>query len=253
MTARVVKIGGAALADATWLSSFAAAAAASGAPMVIVHGGGPDISALSDRLGIEVSWHEGRRVTSHATLDVAAMVLNGRINKRVVGALVNAGVDAIGISGVDGGLLRAEIVEDGALGRVGRIDTVRVSLLHALLDLGHSVVVSPISLGADGEPLNVNADDAAASVAAALGAEELVFLTDVPGVRNATGLCADLDVDQAACLVQDGTASGGMSVKLGAGMKALRSGVRAVRIGDARVLFDDAAGTVLHPVYVGAA
>jgi acetylglutamate kinase len=253
MNARVVKIGGAALADATWLSSFAAAAAASGTPMVIVHGGGPDISALSDRLGIEVSWHEGRRVTSAATLDVAAMVLNGRINKRVVGALVNAGVDAIGISGVDGGLLRAEVVEDGALGRVGRIETVRVSLLHSLLGLGHSVVVSPISLGADGEPLNVNADDAAAAVAAALGADELVFLTDVPGVRDASGLCADLDVDQAAGLVRDGTASGGMGVKLGAGMKALRSGVRAVRIGDARVLFDDAAGTVLHPVYVGAA
>jgi len=253
VTAKVVKIGGAALADAGWMTSFAAAAAAAGEPMVIVHGGGPDISALSERLGLETSWHEGRRITSTATLDVAAMVLNGRVNKSVVAALVNAGVDAIGISGVDGALLRAELAENGALGRVGRIAIVRTDMLRALLALGHTVVVSPISLGEDGAPLNVNADDAAAAVAAAMGAAELVFLTDVPGVRDESGVCADLDTERATELVRCGVASGGMGVKLGAGVKALRAGVQAVRIGDARVLFDEAAGTVLHPVYAGAA
>ena len=253
MSVKVVKIGGAELADPHWLCGFAQAAAAAGEPLVIVHGGGPDISAMSDRLGIAVSWHEGRRITTPATLDVAAMVLNGRVNRKVVSALLGAGVDALGISGVDGGLLRAEIVEHGALGRVGRVMDVRTSLLHSLVALGHTVVISPISLGNDGDALNVNADDAAAAVATALGASELVFLTDVPGVRDASGVCAGLDVDQAVGLVQSGVASGGMGVKLCAGVKALRAGVHAVRIGDARVLFDAAAGTVLHPVYVGAA
>lgn len=253
MNVRVVKIGGAALADAGWLESFAAAASSSASPLVIVHGGGPDISALSQQLGIETSWHEGRRVTSEATLDVAAMVLNGRVNKKVVGALVHAGVDAIGLSGIDGGLLRADIIENGALGRVGRVSAVRVELLRALLAQGYTVVVSPISLGADGGALNVNADDAAAAIAAALGAQELVFLTDVPGVRDVEGVRALLDAGQAVALVQSGVAHGGMGVKLNAGVRALDSGVAAVRIGDANVLFDTAAGTVLRPVSLGVA
>ncbi|HUF50459.1 MAG TPA: acetylglutamate kinase [Longimicrobiales bacterium] len=253
MNVRVVKIGGAALADAGWLASFAAAAAASKGALVIVHGGGPDISSLSDRLGIAVSWHEGRRVTCAQTLDVAAMVLSGRVNKKVVGALVHAGVDAIGLSGIDGGLLRADIMEDGALGRVGRVSVVRVALLHALLAQGHTVVISPISLGADGEALNVNADDAAAAIATALAATELLFLTDVPGVRDGAGVRALLDAGEAVALVQTGVAHGGMGVKLNAGVKALDSGVAAVRIGDASVLFDAAAGTVLRPVSLGAA
>jgi acetylglutamate kinase len=245
---RVVKIGGAALADSSWLDAFASAAAASAVPTVIVHGGGPDITLLSDRLGVEVRWHEGRRVTDAAALDVAGMVLNGRVNKKIVGALVRAGVDAIGISGIDGGLLRADVAQGGALGRVGRIASVRTALLHALLAAGHTVVLSPMSLGPDGEPLNVNADDAAAAVASSLAATELVFLTDVPGVRDAEGVRAFLDAGEASVLVQSGVASGGMGVKLSAGVQALGSGVPAVRIGDTSVLFDGAAGTVLRPL-----
>lgn len=253
MTVKVVKIGGAALVDAAWLTTFAEAAAAARAPLVIVHGGGPDISALSDRLGIEVRWHEGRRVTPPEALDVATMVLAGRVNKRVVGALLAAGVDAIGLSGIDGGLLRAEIVENGDLGRVGRVASVRTALIRGLLQLGHVIVVSPISLGADGGALNVNADDAAAAIAAALGATELVFLTDVPGVRDGAGMRDALGIDEAALLVESGVASGGMSVKLNAALAALGCGVPAVRIGDARVLFDSSAGTVLRPASLGAA
>lgn len=245
MTLKVVKIGGAALGDAAWLGSFAAAAASARTPLVIVHGGGPDITALSDRLGIEVRWHEGRRVTPPEALDVAAMVLSGRVNKKVVGALLSAGVDAIGLSGVDGGLLRADFAANGALGRVGSVPRVRISLLSGLLQLGHTIVVSPISLGPDGEPLNVNADEAAAAIAAALGATELLFLTDVPGVRDAVGLRRLLDADEAGSLIETGIATGGMSVKLGAAVNALDSGVAAVRIGDAQVLFDPSAGTVL--------
>lgn len=253
MMIRVVKIGGAALGDAGWLAAFAGAAAAARAPLVIVHGGGPDITTLSDRLGIEVQWQEGRRVTPPAALDVASMVLNGRVNKRIVAALVNAGVDALGLSGVDGGLLRADLLDGGLLGRVGRITSVRSELLRALHQAGHTLVVSPISLGADGAPLNVNADDAAAAIASALNAAELVFLTDVPGVRDEAGLRRWLAPDEAQGLVRTGIASGGMGVKLSAGVKALSCGVPAVRIGDARVLFDVGAGTLLSPMKVEAA
>jgi acetylglutamate kinase len=253
MTVRVVKIGGAALADSSWLASFGEAAAAADTALVIVHGGGPDITSLSDRLGIEVTWHEGRRVTPPDAMDAASMVLSGLVNKKVVGALLTAGVDAIGLSGVDGGLLRAEVVEGGALGRVGRITKVRTSLIESLIELGHVVVISPVSLGEDGGSLNVNADDAAAAVAAALNASELVFLTDVSGVRAGNDVVSELDVEAAENLVNSGAAYGGMRVKLNAGIKALDGGVAAVRIGDSRVLFDAAAGTQLRPVSLGAA
>jgi acetylglutamate kinase len=253
MTSRVVKIGGAALADGAWLTRFAAAVAEARTPLVIVHGGGPEISALSERLGIEVEWHDGRRVTSAAALEAAGMVLNGRVNKRVVTALVNAGVDALGIAGVDGALLRADLHADGTLGRVGRIVHVRADLLRNLIALGHTVVISPLSLGIDGEALNVNADDAAAAIAAALGATELVFVTDVPGVRDGTEIRPRLDVSEAADLVSSGVASGGMAVKMSAAVKALGHGVQAVRIGTEQVLFDDAAGTAMTAVTVGVA
>jgi acetylglutamate kinase len=253
MTSRVVKIGGSALADDAWLVRFAAAAAAARTPLVIVHGGGPEISALSERFGIEVEWHEGRRVTSPAALEIAGMVLNGRVNKKVVAALVNAGVDAVGIAGIDGALLRADLLASGALGRVGRIVHVRADLLRNLLALGHTVVISPMSLGVDGEPLNVNADDAAAAIAAALGATELVFLTDVAGVREGAGVRAQLDVAEAEYIVTAGIASGGMAVKVSAGVKALAHGVQAVRIGSEQVLFDDSAGTVLTAATAGVA
>lgn len=245
MKAKVVKIGGAALSDGAWLDAFASAASESRGPLVIVHGGGPDISALSDRLGVEVSWHGGRRVTPPEALDVASMVLNGRVNKRIVAALLAAGLDAIGISGVDGGLLRAVVAEDGALGRVGRVSAVRSALLRSLVAAGHTPVISPISLGTDGGMLNVNADDAAAAIATALDASELVFLTDVPGVRDTAGMRRWLDAGEAEGLVRSGVASGGMGVKLSAGVRALQCGVPAVRIGDASVLFDAGAGTVL--------
>lgn len=247
MTVKVVKIGGAALADAGWLERFASAASQSATPLVIVHGGGPDITSLSDRLGVEVRWHEGRRVTPPEALDVASMVLNGRVNKRIVAALLGAGVDALGLSGVDAGVLRAAILEDGALGRVGRVEAVRAELLAAFAAAGHTIVLSPISLGGDGGPLNVNADDAAAAVAVALGAAELVFLTDVPGVRDGMEVRPRLDAGEALSLVTSGVASGGMGVKLAAGVRALEAGVPAVRIGNVNTLFDAAAGTTLRP------
>ncbi|HSJ16147.1 MAG TPA: acetylglutamate kinase, partial [Longimicrobiales bacterium] len=242
----VVKVGGAALADAAWLERFAACAAHSSAPLLIVHGGGPEISALSQALGIPVEWHEGRRVTTPAVLDAAAMVLTGLINKRLVAALVCAGVDAIGLSGIDGGLVRAAIARDGTLGRVGRVSAVRAGLLQRLSADGSTIVLSPISLGEDGGALNVNADEVAAAVAIAVGASELVFLTDVAGVRGAGGVAAALGAREAAELVASGAASGGMAVKLAAACSALEAGVSAVRIGDLETLTSASAGTVLR-------
>jgi len=243
VSVRVVKIGGAALADGDWLGAFATHVARE-APCVIVHGGGPDISALSEKLGIEVSWSNGRRVTTPEALDVASMVLTGRINKRIVGALLDADVDAIGISGEDGALVRARMVEAGALGHVGAVEHVRAELIEWLLGRGMVPVLSPISRGEAGGALNVNADEVAGAVAAALGAPELLFVTDVEGVRDGTGVMrAELSAAAARELIDTRAAHGGMAVKLEAALRALAAGVSAVRIGRFEAMHDDNAGT----------
>ena len=248
MSVRVVKIGGAALADASWLEAFAASAASSAEPYVIVHGGGPEISALSAQLGIEVEWVQGRRMTPPAALDVASMVLNGRINKRIVSALLDAGIDALGLSGVDGALVQADVAEGGALGCVGKVTHVRAELLERLLNAGMVPVIAPISRGPAGSQLNVNADEVAAAIAVALNARELLFVTDVAGVRDAAGLtCASLSIVDAHAFLADGVAAGGMAVKLRAALDALASGVAQVRVGGVSSLADTLAGTVIVP------
>ena len=246
MSVRVVKVGGAALADGDWLGELATHIARE-APCVIVHGGGPDISALAEGLGIPVSWSEGRRVTTPAALDAASMVLTGRINKRIVRALLAAGVDGIGISGEDGRLVEATLKDDGALGRVGVVETVRAELLQWLVSRRLVPVVSPISLGADGDALNVNADEVAGAVAAALAAPELLFVTDVDGVRDGSGVRrSDLSAEEASALIDTRAAQGGMVVKLEAALRALRAGVPAVRIGRFDALHDVRAGTTIR-------
>lgn len=250
---RVIKIGGAALADAGWLEAFARSAAHMSEPAVIVHGGGPEISALSGRLGIEPEWHEGKRVTPPAALDAAAMVLNGRINTRIVSALVVAGVDAMGVSGADGGLLRAAVAHGGALGLVGRITSVRAELIAWMLARGITPVISPISMAADGGALNVNADEVASAVAAAIGATELLFLTDVEGVLDAGAARSALTLDESAAMIASGAAYGGMAVKLNAAAAAVGAGIGRVRIGGLGTLTDAAAGTTLHALVEAAA
>ena len=247
MTPRVIKIGGAALSDGGWLSGFAREVAASDAPLVIVHGGGPDITALSDRLGVDVTWSGGRRVTSPEALDVASMVLNGKSNKRIVAALLNGGVDALGVSGEDGGLVTAALAEGGTLGRVGVVTSVRAELLQWLLARGLVPVVSPISRGPDGEPLNVNADEVAAAVAVAVQATELLFVTDVDGVRAAGRVCETLSALEASELIARAEAKDGMAVKLRAALDALERGVAAVRIGRSEAVTRPDRGTWLRP------
>jgi acetylglutamate kinase len=240
---RVIKVGGAALTDAGWVDSLAMAVAGSTTPLVVVHGGGPEITALSAKLGIDVSWSRGRRVTSPEALDVASMVLNGRVNKRLVSALAGAGVDALGVSGEDARLIEATVLDGGIAGRVGAVSAVRAELLAWMLERGVVPVISPISRGPDGSALNVNADEVAAAVAVAVGAVELVFLTDVEGVRVQGNTAPVLSASATADLIATEQATAGMAVKLGAALDALDRGVPAVRIGRFEVLTKETAGT----------
>ena len=241
----MIKIGGAALTDPTWLARFASEAGNTGC-RVIVHGGGPEVSALSQQLGIEVQWNGGRRVTSEAALDVASQVLTGRINKRIVRALRAAGADALGVSGEDAGLVSARVTQNGALGRVGEVVSVRSTFLQTLLALGLLPVISPISLGEDGEALNVNADEIATAVAQSVAADELLFLTDVPAVRGPEGPLSEIGVDEAKRLIDTQVATGGMAVKLSAAIAAVAQGVGRVRVGSLDIMNDPQAGTVVR-------
>lgn len=243
MNARVVKIGGAALADAAWRSSFAEHVARSTLPVVIVHGGGPDINEMAKRLGLEFTWVNGRRVTSPELMDVVSMVLNGRVNKRIVAALMDAGADALGFSGEDGGLVTTTLADGGALGRVGKVERVRVELLERMLAERWVPVVSSVSRGPDGGPVNVNADEIAGSVAAALGAAELLFLTDVEGVLESGVLRSRLNPSEARALIESQQATGGMAMKLESAIQALALGVSSVRIGRFEMLVNETAGT----------
>jgi acetylglutamate kinase len=244
---QVIKIGGAALNDAAWLEKFAVAAAkpVPDVTRVLVHGGGPEITELSAQMGLMTEWHNGRRITSSDALDVASMVLTGRINKRIVRALRTQSVDAFGLSGEDGGVVCGRLAEQGALGRVGEVVKVRVDLLRTLLDAELLPVLSPVSYCEDGGALNINADEVATSVATELEAEELLFLTDVDGVRVDGARVEALSAASAQRLVDDGTASGGMAMKLRAAIAALNAGVARVRVGPLEMLWDANAGTVL--------
>ncbi len=243
----VIKVGGRPQADPTLPDALAACWRATGARMVVVHGGGDAVSELQRARGVEPRFVGGRRVTTAGDLDVLRMALSGLANKQLVAALRGAGVPAFGCSGEDGGLLQATRTADAALGAVGVPAHVHVALLDALLGAGCCPVVSPVSADADapGAALNVNGDDAAASVAGALGAAELFFLADVPGVLAAGAAVPTLDPAGARGLVADGVAAGGMAAKLDAALGALAAGVGRVRIGDVAALADPSRGTAV--------
>jgi acetylglutamate kinase len=246
LTVRVVKIGGNELDRPAWVAECARALQGIG-PAVVVHGGGQAVSNWSRRLGLPVEQRDGLRVTTPEIAQVVEMVLGGPMNRLLVSALRAAGLDAIGLSGVDGGLLTAQPLQGGALGDVGEIVNVRASLLQSLLLAGLTPVVAPVapSLSTPIRPLNVNADQAAAAIAAALEAQELLFVSDVPGV-TVEGVTqptlASAEIEQ---MIEAGVATGGMAAKLRAAAQALRAGVRAVRIGDLDMFGAATAGTRL--------
>jgi acetylglutamate kinase len=244
----VLKIGGSELASPVFASALAQVIAGFSAPPILVHGGGKEIAELQAKLGLAVAKVEGLRVTDARSLAVAEMVLSGRVNKRLVRHLLAAGVDAIGLSGVDGGLLRcAKKLPSGAdFGFVGEITSVRAGVVTGLREMGFAVVISPISLGPDGEAYNVNADEAASAVARAIKAEMLDFVSNVPGVMRDGQVIDELTVAQCEALIAQGVVREGMIPKLRAAAAAVQQGVPQARIVDLTGLVAGT-GTVVRP------
>ena len=215
----VVKLGGTTIADQAHVLADVAAVARR-RPVVLVHGGGRRITEWLERLGVPSTFEGGLRVTDAQSLEVAAAVLRGVVNSELVSGLRDLGVDAVGLSGVDGGLLVAERVP--GMGLVAHVVGVRRDLIDAILVGGQVPVVAPLARDEQGVVCNVNADDAAAGIAAGLGARQLVLLTDVDGVRDADGRRLDtLTVREAEGLIADGSIHGGMVPKVRATLGAL--------------------------------
>lgn len=248
---RVIKVGGRPQLDPALPAALAAAHRAAPGALVVVHGGGDEVSTLQTLYGVVATFSGGRRVTSALDLDIVRMALSGSANKRLVAALNDVSVPALGLSGEDAGLLRATPTDRARFGFVGTPATVNVALLRHLLDGGYLPVVSPVSRSDDpaaGATLNVNGDDAAAAIAVAVAADELLLVSDVDGVRVQGTAVARLDAEAAQQLVDDGTAAGGMAAKLQAALAALEGGVARVRISDIAAIGTIDRGTVLTRV-----
>ena len=247
----VVKYGGHAMGDPKAAREFAediVLLKAVGINPVVVHGGGPQIGAMLEKLGVETTFVDGLRVTDEETAKVAEMVLSGAINKELVGWIANAGGKAIGISGKDGSLVTATKLERTVrdpdsniekaldLGFVGEPTTVDTTILETASQSGMIPVVAPIGAGKDGHTYNINADTMAGAIAAELGAARLFLLTDVAGVLDKQGkLLTDLKPSGIAALTQDGTVSGGMIPKLETCVHAVEAGCEAAVVLDGRV------------------
>jgi acetylglutamate kinase len=251
----VIKLGGSmigdgqdALEDIIWLRGL-------GAQPVLVHGGGPHINAWLDRMGLATTFVRGLRVTDAATLDVVRMVLVGKVNGELVQAVERLGGRAVGLSGIDGPVLRAHAIAP-ELGYVGTVTEVDPGPVRALAVAGYIPIIAPLALGPEGEALNVNADDAAADLARGLAATKLLYLSDVPGIVGADGQLLSVLTDiQVGALIADGTISGGMIPKAEACLRALDT-VERVHIVDGReahvlvreLFTDEGAGTMIQRV-----
>jgi acetylglutamate kinase len=244
----VVKLGGRVQSDAALVPAIAEMWRRTPGEMCIVHGGGDEISALQRTLGREPSFVNGRRITSSDDIDLVRMVLSGSANKRLVSSLGAAGVQAVGISGEDGGLVSAEPIDIRSFGRSGKPVSASVDLLTTLLSAGFLPVISPVATDVTserGEALNVNGDDTAAVIAAAMRAE-LWLVADVEGVLDANReLMKSIDPTQMESLVSDGTVNSGMRAKLEAGFDALAAGAVFVRIAGLDALTGKEMGTLL--------
>ena len=215
----VVKLGGTTLADQKQVLAEVAQVARK-RPIILVHGGGKRMTEWLERLGVQTRFEGGLRVTDPAALEVAAAVLRGVVNSELVAALRDVGCDAVGLSGVDGGLLIGQRIPD--LGLVATVTGIRRDLLDSLLVGDQVPVVAPLARDEEGLVCNVNADDAAAGIAAGLGARQLVLMTDVDGVRDKSGTNLDtISPDEAEALIDDGTIAGGMVPKVNAALSAL--------------------------------
>ncbi|CAB4611783.1 unannotated protein [freshwater metagenome] len=205
---------------------------------VVVHGGGPQINDMLSRLNIESKFVNGLRVTDEATMQVVQMVLNGSVNPQIVSAINVHGNVAVGLSGEDGRTLQVT-ARDESLGFVGDIEKVRTHVIDGLLADGLVPVLSTVGVDVNGQPYNINADTAAGAIAEALGAEKIVYLTDIAGLRkdieDANSLIQRITVDELSDLIADGTISGGMIPKVESCMQAVRGGVKSAHILDGRI------------------
>jgi len=205
---------------------------------VVVHGGGPQINEMLSRLNIESKFVNGLRVTDEATMQVVQMVLNGNVNPQIVSAINVHGNVAVGLSGEDGRTLQVT-ARDASLGYVGDIEKVRTHVIDGLLADGLVPVLSTVGVDVHGQPYNINADTAAGAIAEALGAEKIVYLTDIAGLRkdidDVASLIQRISVDELSALIADGTISGGMIPKVESCMQAVRGGVKSAHILDGRI------------------
>ena len=247
----VIKYGGHAMVDEDLKLAFAKDIVLMkyvGIKPVIVHGGGPQISQMMERLGLKPIFIEGQRVTDEETMNVVEMVLVGTVNKQIVSLINQVGGRAVGLSGRDGDLIQVEKMtiykytgEDRPpeiidIGRVGKVKRVNPEVLFTLLDRDFIPVIAPVGVGEDGQAYNVNADLVAGALAGALKAEKLIYLTDVEGVKDSEGnLISTLKVSEVEDLIARGVARGGMIPKLKSARKAIFQGVKKVHIIDGRV------------------
>lgn len=251
----VIKYGGHAMVDENLKKQFALDVILLkqiGINPVIVHGGGPQINRLLDRLGIKPSYVEGMRVTDGETMGVVEMVLVGQVNKQIVGLINHCGGKAVGLSGRDGDLVCAEKLRVSSkksqkteadtppelidLGRVGQVTKVNTGVLESLYKNDFIPVIAPVGVGEDGQAFNINADLVAGAIAGALSAEKLILLTDVPGVKDKEGeLLRSLSRDELEGLIDDETIAGGMIPKVRCCQDALHRGVGKTYIVDGRV------------------
>ncbi|MBL6927838.1 MAG: acetylglutamate kinase [Rhodospirillales bacterium] len=267
----VIKYGGHAMGDAELAKLFARDVVLLkqvGINPIVVHGGGPQIGAMLERLKIKSEFIEGLRVTDKATVDVVEMVLSGSINKEIVSAINAAGGTAVGLSGKDGNLVRAEkarrtlrdpdsnIERILDLGLVGEPSEIIPDILDTFQESDIIPVIAPIGIGPGGETLNINADTVAGAIAGAMGAARLMMLTDVVGVLDQSGeLIPELTVDQAKKLIADKTVSGGMIPKIKTCVSAVEEGVEGAVIVDGRaphailleIFTESGAGTLIVP------
>jgi acetylglutamate kinase len=244
----VVKYGGNAMTDELLKEGFARDVVLLklvGINLVVVHGGGPQIEDLLSRVGKKGEFIQGMRVTDAETMDIVEMVLAGKVNKEIVELINHAGGKAVGLTGQDGGLIRARklILSGGSdapgdldIGQVGEIESVDPQVIESLLASGFIPVIAPIGSGAHGETYNINADLVAGKLAEILKAEKLVLMTNTPGVLDKQGkLITGLTAREIDQLFEDGTLSGGMLPKISSALDAARSGVQSVHIIDGRV------------------
>ncbi|WP_315792084.1 acetylglutamate kinase [Fischerella sp. JS2] len=238
----VVKYGGAAMKDSNLKDKVIrdiVFLSCVGLRPIVVHGGGPEINSWLDKLGIEPQFKNGLRVTDAPTMDVVEMVLVGRVNKEIVSLINQAGGSAVGLCGKDGNLIKARPQGDEGIGFVGEVSNVNIRILETLVNSGYIPVVSSVAADDNGQAYNINADTVAGEIAAALGAEKLILLTDTRGIlkdyKEPTSLIPKVDIKEARDLIASGVVSGGMIPKVNCCVRSLAQGVRAAHIIDGRI------------------